>query len=156
VTQLRPQRKLAAILVADAVGYSKLMRADETATLALLNTIRHGTIDPRIVEYGGRPVKWVGDGLIAEFASAVDAVQCAADIQRAIAALNGAADPANRMHFRIGINVGDVIVKNGDIFGDGVNVAARLPDLGRRGWHLREPRCPRQHPPPRRLQLRPG
>jgi adenylate cyclase len=126
VTQLRPQRKLAAILVADAVSYSKLMRADETATLALLNTIRHGTIDPRIVEYGGRPVKWVGDGLIAEFPSAVDAVQCAADIQRTIAALNREADPANRMEFRVGINFGDVIVENDDLFGDGVNVASRL------------------------------
>jgi TolB-like protein/Tfp pilus assembly protein PilF len=122
----RVQRRLAAILVADVVGYSRLMGEDEAGTLARLNAVRAEIIDPSLARYGGRTVKIMGDGVLVEFASAVDAVQSALDVQTAMA------DDA-RMVFRIGINVGDVIVEGDDIHGDGVNIAARLEGIAEPG-----------------------
>ena len=123
------RRRLAAILAADVVGYSRLMRADEAGTLSQLNAIRNELIDPKISEYDGRIVKTTGDGILVEFPSVVDAVQLAVDVQREMAHRNGAVPDERRMSFRIGINVGDVIVEDDDLFGDGVNVASRLEGL---------------------------
>src|ERR1700730_7077012 len=121
-------RRLAAILAADVAGYSQLIGADEEGTLNRLKAIRAELIDPRISEHRGRIVKTTGDGLLVEFASVVDALRCASEWQAGMADRN--ADRAdNRIEFRIGINVGDVVVEDGDIFGDGVNVAARLEAL---------------------------
>jgi adenylate cyclase len=125
----RVQRRLAAILAADVVGYSRLMRADEAATLAQLKAIRRELIDPKIAEYGGRIVKTTGDGILIEFPSAVDAVQHAIDVQTSMRPLNADLSQDRRMEIRIGINVGDVVVEGEDLFGDGVNVAARLEGL---------------------------
>jgi adenylate cyclase len=120
------ERRLTAILAADVVGYSRLMGIDETGTLAAVNGLRTKLIEPAILQHRGRMVKLLGDGLLAEFASVVNAVACAADIQRAIIRANEGVADTRRIHLRIGINLGDVIVEGGDIFGDGVNVAARL------------------------------
>lgn len=121
----RIERRLAAIFAADVAGYSRLMGADEVGTLAALKTIRREIVDPAIANHKGRIVKTTGDGLLVEFASAVDAVTCAISIQEKMAARNGAgAGP--QVVFRIGINVGDIIIDGDDIFGDGVNVAARV------------------------------
>src|SRR5665213_2822686 len=125
----RTQRRLAAVLAADVVGYSGLMEADEAGTLAPLRARRTELIDPRIAEHGGRIVKLMGDGTLVEFASAVDAVECAVAIQQAIAALNAGNPEDRQIVFRIGINVGDIIIDGDDIFGDGVNIAARLEAL---------------------------
>ncbi len=133
MAEQRAQRRLAAILAADVVGYSRLMRADEVGTLAQLNTIRQELLDPKITEYGGRIVKTTGDGILIEFPSAVDAVQHAIDVQRAMAARNASVPADRRMEIRMGINVGDVIVEEDDLFGDGVNVAARLEGLAEPG-----------------------
>jgi adenylate cyclase len=119
-------RRLAAILAADVAGYSRLMGEDEEGTLAALKAIRSEVIDLKIAEHRGRIVKTTGDGLLGEFASVVDAVRCAVEVQRAIAERNIDVPADNRIEFRIGINLGDIIIDNGDIFGDGVNVAARL------------------------------
>ena len=121
----RPQRRLAAILVADIVGYSRLMRADEAGTLAELKTLRAELFEPKVAEYGGRIVKTTGDGTLIEFASAVDAVQYAVDVQCALT--------DHRFDLRVGINIGDVIVEDDDIYGDGVNVAARLEGIAEPG-----------------------
>jgi TolB-like protein/class 3 adenylate cyclase len=121
-------RRLAAILAADVVGYSRLIGADEKVTLDRLRSIRADVIDPKIAEYRGRIVKTTGDGLLVEFGSVVDALRCAQGWQRGMADRN-ADTPDDRIEFRIGINVGDVVVEDGDIFGDGVNVAARLEAL---------------------------
>ena len=129
----RVERKLAAILVADVVGYSRLMRADETGTLAQLKTLRKELLDPKTAEYGGRVVKTTGDGILIEFPSAVDAVQHAVYIQQAMVQRNATVPDDRRMEIRMGINLGDVIVEDGDIFGDGVNVAARLEGLAEPG-----------------------
>ena len=107
----RTQRRLAAILVADVVGYSRLMRADEAGTLAQLKTLRKELFDPKISEYGGRVVKTTGDGFLVEFPSAVDAVQHAVDVQQAMARRNADIAESQRMEIRMGINVGDVIVE---------------------------------------------
>jgi adenylate cyclase len=123
------QRRLAAILAADVVGYSRLMGEDESGTLARLKAHRRELIDPAIAARGGRMVKLMGDGALVEFGSAVDAVQCAVEIQRAMLSRNGEEADARRIAFRIGINLGDVIVDDGDIYGDGVNLAARLEGL---------------------------
>lgn len=128
-----PGRRLAAILAADMVGYSRLMSGDEVGTLALLNKLRREVIDPSIAQAGGRIVKTTGDGLLAEFPSVVDTIQCAVDIQREIALRNEAAPADHRALFRIGINIGDVISDKGDLFGDGVNVAARLESMASPG-----------------------
>jgi len=121
-------RRLAAILAADVAGYSRLIGADEEGTLNRLKAIRAELIDPKISEHRGRIVKTTGDGLLVEFASVVDALRCATEWQRAMPERNAGA-PDNRIGFRIGINVGDVVVEGDDIFGDGVNVAARLEGL---------------------------
>ena len=122
----RAERRLAAILAADVAGYSRLIGADEEGTLDRLWSIRAELIDPTISAYRGRLVNTTGDGLLAEFASAVHALRCATEVQRAIAGRNAAIAAAERVEFRIGINGGDVVVEDGDIFVDGVNVAARL------------------------------
>src|SRR5437763_2467021 len=123
------KRSLAAILAADMVGYSRLMEADETGTLARLKTHRLELIDPAIEKNKGRIIKTTGDGMLVEFQSVADAVECAAEIQRRMARRNADVSPARWIEFRIGINLGDVIVDDGDIFGDGVNVAARRQEL---------------------------
>jgi adenylate cyclase len=120
------ERRLAAILVADVVGYTRLMGADEAGTLGRLTEIRQHVLEPLIAEHHGRVVKLMGDGLLVEFASVVDAVTCAVAWQSGVAEREVAADEDKSLKFRIGINLGDVIVENDDIFGDGVNIAARL------------------------------
>jgi class 3 adenylate cyclase/TolB-like protein/tetratricopeptide (TPR) repeat protein len=129
----RDQRRLAAIVSADVAGYSRLMGKDESGTLAALKAHRRALIDPKISEYGGRIVKSTGDGLLLEFPSVVDAVRCAVDVQRGMAERNATEPPEQRIEFRIGINVGDIIIDGDDIYGDGVNVAARLQSLAEPG-----------------------
>jgi class 3 adenylate cyclase/TolB-like protein len=129
----RDQRRLAAIVAADVAGYSRLMGKDESATLATLKAHRRELIDPKITEYGGRIVKTTGDGLLLEFPSVVDAVRCAVDMQRGMAQRNADVPADRAIAFRIGINVGDIIIDGDDIFGDGVNVAARLETLAEPG-----------------------
>ncbi|HEY2211897.1 MAG TPA: adenylate/guanylate cyclase domain-containing protein [Bradyrhizobium sp.] len=124
-----PERRLAAVLAADMVGYSRLMEVDETGTLARLKTHRIELLDPAIAKNRGRIIKTSGDGMLVEFHSVADAVLCAAEIQRRMARRNTDVPPARWIQFRIGINLGDVIVDENDIFGDGVNVAARLEML---------------------------
>src|SRR5712671_5265935 len=125
-------RRLAAILAADVAGYSRLIGADEEGTLNRLRSIRAEVIDPKITEHRGRIVKTTGDGLLVEFSSVVDALRCATEWQHGMAEHNtGIGD--DRVEFRMGINVGDVVVEDGDIFGDGVNVAARLEGLAEPG-----------------------
>jgi class 3 adenylate cyclase/pimeloyl-ACP methyl ester carboxylesterase len=123
------QRRLAAILAADVVGYSRLMGTDEVGTLAALKAHRRELIDPEIAAHHGRMVKTTGDGALVEFASVVDAVGCAVAIQRGMVNRNANVAEDNRIVFRIGINVGDIIIDGEDIFGDGVNIAARLETL---------------------------
>src|ERR1700731_873946 len=126
-------RRLAAILAADVAGYSRLMGADEEGTLERLKAIRRELGDPKIAEHRGRIVKTTGDGLLVEFASVVDAVRCAVEVQRAMADRNAGAPAERRIEFRFGIHQGDIIVEDGDIFGDGVNLAARLEGLAEPG-----------------------
>ncbi|MGY3440214.1 TolB-like protein [Bradyrhizobium sp. USDA 4473] len=125
----RLDRRLSAILAADVAGYSRLMGADEEGTLVQLRGHRNGVVEPKITEHRGRLVKTTGDGMLAEFASAVDAVRCAVDIQLATASANLSVASSKRVEFRIGVHVGDIISEDGDIFGDGVNIAARLEGL---------------------------
>src|SRR5215472_4596557 len=127
------ERRLAAILAADVAGYSRLMEADEAGTLAALRVIRRELGDVKITEHRGRIVKTTGDGLLVEFASVVDAVRCAVEVQRELLARNAATPIERRIEFRMGINVGDIIIEDGDIFGDGVNIAARLEALAEPG-----------------------
>jgi adenylate cyclase len=127
------ERRLAAVLAADMVGYSRLMEGDETGTLARLKTHRIELIDPAIAKNHGRIIKTTGDGMLVEFRSVADAVLCATEIQRRMARRNMDVSPARWIQFRIGINLGDVIVEDNDIFGDGVNVAARLEMLAEPG-----------------------
>src|SRR6202011_5851026 len=126
------ERRLAAILAADVEGYSRLMHGDEEATIATLSA-RRAVVDQLIGGHRGRIANTAGDTVLAEFASVLDAVHCAVEIQEALARANEGAPEGRQMRFRIGINVGDVMVKEGDIFGDGVNVAARLEGLVRGG-----------------------
>jgi adenylate cyclase len=133
MAEARVDRRLAAILAADVAGYSRLMGADEEGTLAALKACRRELIDPKIAEHLGRIVKTTGDGALVEFASAVDAVRCATDIQRAMAERNADTPDDGRIAFRIGINVGDIIIDEGDIYGDGVNIAARIETLAEPG-----------------------
>src|ERR1700746_3676735 len=128
-----PERRLAAVLAADMVGYSRLMEVDESGTLARLKTHRIELIEPSSAKNRGRIIKTIGDGMLMEFHSVVDAVACAAQIQRLMARRNADVSPARCIQFRIGINLGDVIVEEDDIFGDGVNVAARLETLAEPG-----------------------
>jgi adenylate cyclase len=133
LSEERVERRLTAILAADVAGYSRLMGADEEGTLAALKAIRRELVDPRIVEHRGRIVKTTGDGLLVEFASVVDAVRCAVDVQREMAGRNTGVPAETRIEFRVGINLGDIIIDGDDIFGDGVNVAARLEALAEPG-----------------------
>src|SRR5271169_572483 len=126
-------RRLAAILAADVAGYSRLMGADEVGTHERLRAHFRQLIDPKIKEHQGRIVKNTGDGVLAEFASVVDAVRCAAEVQRAMLDREPEVAAKLRIEFRIGINLGDVIVEDDDIFGDGVNIAARLEALAEPG-----------------------
>ena len=119
------ERRLTAILAADVVGYSRLMGIDETGTFAALTSLRKNLVNPKISEHNGRIFKLTGDGMLIEFPSVdVSAVACAVDIQSAMRTRN-ATESAARIEFRIGVNLGDIIVEDGDIFGDGINVAAR-------------------------------
>ncbi|HKO07930.1 MAG TPA: adenylate/guanylate cyclase domain-containing protein [Alphaproteobacteria bacterium] len=131
--QGRAERRLAAILAADVVGYSRLMGVDEEGTLRQLKLLRKELVDPKIIEHRGRIVKTTGDGVLVEFASVVDAVRCAVDVQRGMAERNAAMPQEKRIEFRIGINLGDIIIDGDDIFGDGVNIAARLEALAEPG-----------------------
>ena len=127
------ERRLAAILAADVAGYSRLIEADEEGTLRRLKALRADVIDPRIAGHRGRIVKTTGDGLLVEFSSVVDTLRCASEVQAAVAESNGAMPPDHRIDFRIGVHQGDIVVEDGDIFGDGVNVAARLEGLAEPG-----------------------
>jgi TolB-like protein/class 3 adenylate cyclase/Tfp pilus assembly protein PilF len=126
-------RRLAAILAADVAGYSRLIGADEQGTLTRLKAIRSELIDPQIATHHGRIVKTTGDGLLVEFASTVDALRCAGEVQAQMAERNAAAVADGRIEWRIGIHQGDIVVEDGDIFGDGVNIAARLEGLAQPG-----------------------
>jgi adenylate cyclase len=126
-------RRLAAILAADVAGYSRLIGADEQGTLTRLKTIRAEVVDPAIAAHNGRIVKTTGDGLLAEFGSSVDALNCAQETQAGLGKLNAELTPDNRIELRIGIHQGDIVVEDGDIFGDGVNIAARLEGLAEPG-----------------------
>src|SRR6516225_4265438 len=125
-------RRLVAVFAADVEGYSRLMGADEVGTLKGL-TERRAILDKRIRDHGGRIANTAGDSVLAEFGSAVDAVQCAVDAQAALADANASVAPDRRISFRIGIHIGDVMVRAGDLFGDGVNIAARLQTLAKPG-----------------------
>src|SRR5262245_52364883 len=125
----RVDRRLAAIWAGDIAGYSRLMGVDEEGTLRQLKAHRKELVDPKITEHRGRIVKTTGDGMLVEFVSVVDAVRCAVDIQRGMAERNASVPVDKRIEFRIGINVGDIIIDGDDIYGDGVNVAARLESL---------------------------
>ena len=127
------ERRLAAILAADVVGYSRMMNEDEEGTFAALQRCHSELIDPAIARHHGRTFKLVGDGLLAEFSSVVEAVACAAEFQREMAARNADAANRNPMVFRIGVHLGDIIVEGDDIFGDGVNIAARLEGIAKPG-----------------------
>src|SRR6202011_3208174 len=127
------ERKLAAILAADVAGYSRLMGADEEGTHERLTAHFRDLVDPKIKEHRGRTVKNTGDGLLAEFPSVVDAVRCAVEVQREMARHVADVPAERRIEFRVGINLGDVIVEGGDIFGAGVNVAARLEGIAEPG-----------------------
>jgi class 3 adenylate cyclase len=129
----RVERRLTAILAADVAGYSRLTGLDEEGTHAQLQDHLRSLVDPKIAEHRGRVVKNTGDGLLAEFSSVVDAVRCAVDVQRGMAQRNTDVPQEKRIEFRIGINVGDIIADRGDIFGDGVNVAARLEGIAEPG-----------------------
>jgi len=133
LSKKRVERHLAAILAADVAGYSRLMSADEEGTLAQLKIHRRVLGNPKIKEHRGRVIKTTGDGMLVEFASAVDAVRCAVEIQRGMLMRNSGVSSDQRIEFRIGINVGDIIEDEDDIFGNGVNVAARLESIADRG-----------------------
>src|SRR6266852_314829 len=126
-------RRLVAILAADVAGYSRLMGADEEGTLNRLKAHRRELLDPKIAEHRGRIVKTTGDGMLVEFSSVVDAVRCAVEIQRAMIDRNAGIAEDKRITFRIGVNLGDVIIDGDDIYGDGVNIAARLEALAEPG-----------------------
>ena len=133
MTGERVERRLAAVLAADVAGYSRLMGIDEEGTLARLKAVRKTLVDPTIAAHRGRIVKTTGDGMLVEFASAVDAARSAVEVQRGMAEQNADVPPDNRIEFRIGIHVGDIIIDENDIFGDGVNIAARLEGIAEPG-----------------------
>src|SRR5215472_10530112 len=120
------QRRLAAILATDVVGYSRMMQADEAGTLAALKVRRTNILQPLVSKHRGRIIKVMGDGVLIEFGSAVNAVACALELQDAMAMANTGLQEDRRIILRIGINLGDVMVEGGDLYGDGVNIAARL------------------------------
>src|SRR5258706_7978846 len=129
----RVERRLAAVLAADVAAYSRLMGAEEEGTLARLKAVRKAIVDPAIASHRGHIVKTTGDGMLIEFVSAVDAVRSSVEIQRSMAEQNAAVPQDQRIEFRIGIHVGDVIFDDNDIFGDGVNIAARLEGIAEPG-----------------------
>jgi adenylate cyclase len=129
----RAERRLAAILAADVAGYSRLMGLDEEGTLERLKALRRELVDPKVAEHRGRIVKTTGDGLLVEFGSVIDALRCATEIQARMPERNAGFATDQRIEFRIGINVGDIVVEDDDIFGDGVNIAARLEALAEPG-----------------------
>jgi adenylate cyclase len=133
VAKQRVERKLAAILAADVAGYSRLMGVDEEGTLSRMKAIQREVIEPAIAEHRGRMVKTTGDGFLVEFASVVDAVRCAAAIQRQVIDRDRAQPGTRRVELRMGVNLGDVITDAGDLHGDSVNVAARLEALAEPG-----------------------
>jgi class 3 adenylate cyclase len=133
VPREEPERRLAAILIADVVGYSRLMQADEEGTLARLEEIGANIVDPRVAAHRGRIFRTMGDGLLIEFPSVVEAVLCAAEIQQELRLLGDERPPEQRIQLRVGINIGDVIRKGNDVFGTGVNIAARLESLAEPG-----------------------
>src|SRR5262249_8940162 len=133
VAEQRVPRRLAAILAADVVGYSRLMQQDETGTLAALKERRKGVLKPLVAEHQGRIVKVMGDGVLVEFASAVNAVGCAVELQKRMAAANEGLSDDRRIVLRIGINLGDVVVEGGDLYGDGVIIAVRLQAMAEAG-----------------------
>jgi class 3 adenylate cyclase len=133
VTSERVERRLAAVLAADVAGYSRLMGRDEEGTLAALKSFRKSLVDPAITAHRGRIVKTTGDGMLVEFASAVDAARCALEVQRGMVARNGTVPQDTRIELRIGIHVGDIIIDDDDIFGDGVSIAARLEGIAKPG-----------------------
>lgn len=132
----RTKRRLAAILAADVVDYSRLMHADEVATLAALKARRRCILEPLIARHGGRLFKIVGDGAMVEFGSVVSAVQCAVELQERFSAANAGASPDHQIVLRIGVHLGDVMVEGTDLYGDGVNIAARLESLAESGGVL--------------------
>src|SRR5262247_412190 len=132
----RSKRRLAAILAADVVGYSRLMESDEAGTLAALKSRRKQVLEPLVAKHQGRVFKVTGDGVLVEFASAVNAVQCAVELQQAMAAANEGQAEDRQIVLRIGVNLGDVMVEGSDLYGDGVNIAARLEALAEPGGIL--------------------
>jgi adenylate cyclase len=133
LTEKRVERRLAAVLAMDVAGYSRLMGANEEGTLETLKSLRKTLVDPKIVEHRGRIVKTTGDGMLVEFASVVDAARCAVEVQRDMALQNAEVPQDSRLEFRIGVHVGDIIIDDNDIFGDGVNIAARLEGIAQPG-----------------------
>jgi len=129
----RAPRRLAAILAADVVGYSRLLEQDEAGTLAALKERRKGILQPLVAEHHGRIIKVMGDGVLVEFASAVNAVACAVELQKRMAVANDGVPEQQRIVLRIGINLGDVIVEGGDLYGEGVNIASRLEGIAEPG-----------------------
>src|SRR5262249_54329883 len=136
MAEARAQRRLAAILAADVVGYSRLMQRDEAGTLAALKARRKEILQPVVTRHHGRVVKLMGDGVLVDFASAVNAVECAVELQDAMRAANADLPQDRRIVWRVGLNLGDVLVEGGDLYGDGVNVAARLETLAEPGGIL--------------------
>ena len=136
---MSPVRRLAAILAADVAGYSRLMGADEERTHERLQAHLRELIEPKIKDHRGRTVKNTGDGFLAEFASVVDAVRCAVDVQRGMIDREPEVPGEQRIRFRIGVNLGDVIVEEQDIFGDGVKCRSATGGIGRTRRHLRQP-----------------
>ena len=130
------QRRLAAILAADVVGYSRLMEQDEAGTLALLKSRRRAVLEPLVAQHQGRVFKFTGDGVLVEFGSAVNAVQCAVDLQERMAAANSGQPDEAPIVLRIGVNLGDVMVEGSDLYGDGMNIAARLEGVAEPGGIL--------------------
>src|SRR6516165_9060331 len=133
MTDDRAQRRLAAIMAADVVGYSRLMQADEAGTLARLKDRRSQILKPAVERHRGRIVKYIGDGVLIEFASAVDAVECAVQLQQAMESANTGLPEDRRVRLRVGVNLGDVMVEGSDLYGDGVNIASRLQALAEPG-----------------------
>src|SRR5262249_40318312 len=133
MAEQRVERRLTAIFAGDVVGYSRLMGADEEGTLSRLNAHRREFLEPKIAEHRGRIVKRTGDGILIEFGSAVDAARCAVEIQRGMVERNAPVPHDKRIELRIGIHVGDILIEEGDIFGDGVNIAARLEGIAEPG-----------------------
>jgi class 3 adenylate cyclase len=133
MAEARAERRLAAILAADVVGYSRLMEADEAGTLNALKARRKSILEPLLSAYRGRIVKVMGDGVLVEFASVVNSVTCAVELQKRMAFANNGISEDRRIVLRAGINLGDVVVQDGDLYGDGVNIAARLEGLSEAG-----------------------